>query len=318
MHTVPLGNTGVLVSPLCLGTMHFSTRDDEGSSFKVLDSYIDNGGSFLDTANSYSFWIPGCKGGESEALLGKWMKHRGNRSQLFVATKVGFPYSGTQFGLSPKAVQSECHSSLRRLGIDTIDLYYAHVDDRSTDMQDTMQAFDDLVRAGKVRFLGASNFLTWRLEQARWVSKLGGFRHYCCVQQRHSYLRPKPGARFDPQVVANEELFDFCRSTRMSLLAYSPLLGGFYNRDDKCLPPQYVGPDTYGRLAVLREVAAELNATAGQIVLAWLCRENPPVIPVMGASTVSQLKENVASLNIDITPGHIERLSKALTGGTAW
>lgn len=316
--TLPLGNTGVEVSAFCLGTMHFGTRESKDVSYQLLDQYIEAGGTFLDTANIYSFWIPGCVGGESETLLGDWMRARKNRSRLFAASKVGFAYPGTERGLRACQIETECEKSLKRLGIETIDLYYAHIDDRDVPMEETMEAFDRLVTAGKVRFIGASNFRAWRLEEASWVSQTRNWSEYCCIQQRYSYIRPVPGGRFDPQVAANEDLLDYCRSRGLTLLAYSPLLGGAYTRADRSFPEQYLGPDTDERLKVLQSVADEIGPTANQIVYAWMMQNKPPVIPLMAASTSEQMKENLAALDITLTSDQISQLNNACTGGTAW
>jgi len=318
MKTVPLGKTGIEVSALCLGTMRFGSRESEETSYQLLDQYIEAGGSFLDTANTYSFWIPGCVGGESETLLGRWIRERGNRSRLFIATKVGFAYPGVEGGLTAQQVEAECEKSLKRLGIEAIDLYYAHVDDRNTPMQETMEAFDRLVQAGKVRFIGASNFMAWRLEEAYWVSQTHGWAEYCCIQQRYSYVRPAPGGRVDPQVVADDDLLDYCHSRGTMLLAYSPLLGGAYTRADRSFPEQYLGPDTDGRLAMLRCVANEIGTTANQVVYGWMMQSEAPVIPLMAASTVEQMRENLGALDIELSAEQMTRLNSACTGGTAW
>jgi len=318
MKTTLLGNTGIKVSALCLGTMHFGSRDTEETSYQLLDQYVEAGGTFLDTANIYSFWIPGSVGGESEVLLGKWMKKRRNRSQMFVATKVGFAYPGVEQGLRAHQIEAECEKSLKRLGIETIDLYYAHIDDRNTPMEETMEAFDRLVQAGKVRFIGASNFSAWRLEEARWVGQTHRWAEYCCIQQRYSYVRPNPGGRFDPQIAANEDLLDYCRTRGITLLAYSPLLGGAYTRADRSFPEQCLGPDTDGRLAVLKSVANEFGATANQVVYAWMMQSEPSVIPLLAASTAEQMQENLGALDIELSSEQMDRLNSACAGGTAW
>ncbi|MGQ9630384.1 MAG: aldo/keto reductase [bacterium] len=311
MRTVPLGKTGVRVSVFCLGTMHFGSRTDESTSYRLLDQYVEAGGAFLDTANIYARWVVGYAGGESETLLGRWMRERKNRSQMFIASKVGFEMPGVERGLRARQIEEECEKSLKRLGVDTVDLYYAHVDDRRTPMEETLEAFDRLVKLGKVRFIGASNFLAWRLEEARWVSRTHGWAEYCCIQQRYSYLRPKPGASFDPQVAANEDLLDYCRTRGIALLAYSPLLGGAYTRADRPLYPQYVGPDSNARLAVLREIANEKGATANQIVLAWMIQSDPCVIPLVAASTVDQMRENLGALKVELSANQMARLNNA-------
>jgi aryl-alcohol dehydrogenase-like predicted oxidoreductase len=226
MRKVTLGTSGEKVSALCLGAMYFGTRNDAASSYALLDQYVAAGGSFIDTANIYAHWIPGFQGGESETVLGQWMRERGNRNDLFIASKVGFNYPGVGRGLSARQILTECDRSLQRLGIETIDLYYAHVDDFQTPLEETLEAFDRLVRTGKVRYIAASNFLAWRLEKARWTSRTNGWAEYCCIQQRYSYLRGKRGTSFDPQLEASDELVQYCRAERVTLLAYSPCWAG--------------------------------------------------------------------------------------------
>ncbi len=313
MKKVALGTTGVEVSALCLGTMYFGSTVNEETSRRLLDMYVAAGGSFLDTANAYARWVPGFRGGESEALLGRWMKERGNRRSLFLATKVGFPapIDGLEFGLRASDIARACEASLKRLGTDVIDLYYAHADDRRTPLEERLAAFDRLVRAGKVRHVGASNMVDWRLEEARWMAASAGQAQYCCVQQRYSYVRPQAGAIYDPHAAVNDELLDYCRARGLTILAYSPLLGGVYGRSDKELPEQYRGPDTDLRLKVLREVAAEAGATANQLVYAWMLQSPPPVIPLMTASRPEQMSENLASLDVQLSVDQLERLSRA-------
>jgi aryl-alcohol dehydrogenase-like predicted oxidoreductase len=250
------------------------------------------------TANIYARWIPGFRGGESEALLGRWMRERRSRSRLFVATMVGLEYPGVERGLRAQQIVQECEKSPRRLGIDAIDLYYAHIDDRTTPMEETIQAFSRLVEAGKVRCIGASNFLAWRLEEARWISRTNGWPHYCCVQQRHTFLRPRRGASFTPQISSNDDLLDYCRLRGVTLLAYSPLLSGAYTRADRGFPDQYLGPDTDARLVVLESVADELGATPNQVVLAWMVQSDSPVIPLVAASREEQLDENLGAADL--------------------
>ena len=149
MKKVPLGRSGVEVSAICLGAMFFGTRTDTATSLKLLDQYVEAGGSFIDTANIYAHWVSGFKGGESEYLLGDWMKKRKNRSKVFIASKVGFGYPSVERGLTPAQIASECDRSLARMGVETIDLYYAHVDDRTTPQEESLEAFDKLVRAGE-------------------------------------------------------------------------------------------------------------------------------------------------------------------------
>ncbi len=313
MRTVPLGHTGEHVSALCLGAMYFGTRQDEATSFNLLDQYVDAGGTFIDTANIYAHWIDGFSGGESEALMGRWMKARGNRDQVFIATKVGFEYSGVTHGLSPRQIEQECDKSLKRLGIDTIDLYYAHVDDRETPLRDTLEAFNRLVESGKVRHIGASNYLAYRLERAHLLSKQEGWSDFCCVQQRHTYLQPRYGMKVvAAQESVSEELLDYVRGRGdFTLLAYSALLAGGYTRADRGVHETYSTPDNKARQLMLEAVAHETSATPNQVVLAWMMQNNPPVLPLIAASTSAQLAENIGALDITLSADQVARLDGA-------
>ena len=311
MKTAPLGKSGVDVSIYSLGAMYFGSRNDRTTSYRMLDRYVDAGGSFIDTANIYAWWVDGCSGGESETLLGEWLAERGHRSRLFIASKVGFQYDDVKIGLTATQIETECNKSLRRLGVDTIDLYYAHVDDRNTPQEETLAAFDRLVRAGKVRFIGASNFTAWRLAQAHALSTQHGWPDYVCVQQRHTFLRPKPGASFDPQLSATDELIDYCRNNQVTLLAYSSLLSGAYQRADRPVPDEYRGPDADARLAALRAVAVAHGVTPNQVILAWLVQQEPPILPVMAASTDEQMAENLAALDLVLTDSELALLHRA-------
>ncbi len=312
MRQLPLGNTGVQVSAFCLGTMNFGGTTSEQVARDILDLYVERGGYFLDTANIYSYGRPNCVGGESETILGSWIKDRGNRSKMFVATKVGMEYPGVQSGLRAHQIESECEKSLKRLGIDTIDLYYAHADDRNTPLEESLAAFDRLIKAGKVRFIGASNFLTWRLVESHWVSRTQGLAEYCCIQQRYSYLRPKAGAKFRVQVATDDGLLDYCRTQNFPLIGYAPLLkGAVASRPDKKLGEHYAGVDSNVRLAALKSMAGETGASAVQIVLAWMKQSDAPIIPLFSASTVEQMEENLGALDVQLSPDQMARLDAA-------
>lgn len=313
MKTHKLGHTGIDVSALCLGAMYLGTRNDKSSSFRILDAYMDAGGSFIDTANIYAHWVSGFKGGESETLLGEWMQERGNRSKVFIASKVGFGYPGVEKRLRASDIEAECDKSLKRLNIEQIDLYYAHVDDRQTPLEETLTAFDKLVKAGKVRFIGGSNYLAWRLEQAHWMSQVNGWAEFCCVQQHYTYLRLRPGTNVAPQEMANDDLLDYCRNSGMTLLAYSVLQSGGYSRSDRSLSPKFTSPDNDARLAALRAVAQEAGATVNQIILCWMMQSNPSVIPLIAASDNAQLGENLGALRITLSSEQMERLNTAGT-----
>jgi aryl-alcohol dehydrogenase-like predicted oxidoreductase len=312
MKTLTLGHSGIEVSSLCLGILPFGTKVDEPTSFAILDAYYEAGGRFIDTANNYSMWHAGGIGVESEILLGKWMRARGNGSQLVIATKVGFNRADIGPSLSAATIAAELDGSLRRLGVDYVDLYYAHADIRENPLEETLAAFDGAVRDGKVRALGCSNYLPWRIERARQISRGHNWAEYCCIQQRFTYLRPQPGATFGPQRSGTDELLDYCRANPdFRMLAYSPLLSGAYTRGDKPLPKQYVGADSERRLVELTAVAHEVGATPNQIVYAWLLQERPAIIPLTAPTSLAQLQENLKSLDVVLTPEQLERLSTA-------
>ncbi len=313
MRTIPLGETGVDVSAFCLGAMHFGSRTDPATSYELLDQYVAAGGRFIDTANIYARWVEGCQGGESEALLGEWMRSRDNRDDLIVASKVGFPapVDDLQQGLRASQIERAVEGSLSRLGVETIDLYYAHVDDRSTPLAETLEAFHRLVTAGKVRWLGASNFLAWRLAKANTLAEGQGWTPYCCIQQRYTYLRPRPGVDFGAQVAVNDDLLDCVASEPVTLLAYSPLLSGAYTRPDRTFGEEYRWPDLPPRLETLCAIAEELDATANQVILAWMVQSEPPVIPLVAGSTTAQMTENLAALHLTLSADQMARLNRA-------
>jgi aryl-alcohol dehydrogenase-like predicted oxidoreductase len=309
MKRVALGNTGAVVSELCLGTMHLGTNTPDEVSVPILDAYVARGGNFLDTANIYNRDAPGGEGGESERLIGRWMRDRGNRDAMFVATKVGLPYPGQEAGLRAEQIARECEKSLRRLGTDVVDLYYAHIDDRGTPLEETLAAFDRLVREGKVRHIGASNHQPTRLVEALWTSRANGWAAYCCIQDRYSYLRPRLGASFGHQVAANEDLLDFCRRNDFPLIGFAPFIKGALAADRGTkLRDQYAGPESEERLARLRGVAEELGVTAPQLVLAWMRHHEAPIIPLIGVSSVAQMKESADAMDLRLEPGVMERL----------
>jgi aryl-alcohol dehydrogenase-like predicted oxidoreductase len=232
---------------------------------------------------------------------------------MFIASKVGFQYPGVPRSLKASLIEEECNKSLKRMNIETFDLYYAHVDDRVTPLEESLEAFDRLVKAGKVRLIGASNYLAWRLEQARWLSQTNDWGAFCCVQQHHTYLRLRAGTNIEPQEMANEDLFDYCRTTGLTLLGYSVLQAGAYTREDRSFREIFASEDNQKRLEVLRAVAEEVGATANQVVLRWMLQSSPAVIPLIAASDEAQLQENLNALNIQLSAEQIQRLNAAGT-----
>ncbi|MER7836888.1 aldo/keto reductase [Streptomyces sp. NPDC096040] len=313
------GDRGLDVSALCLGGMHFGTSTDEATAFAVLDRFLEAGGTFIDTANTYAFWPEGGTGEESEELIGRWLRSRGVRDRVVLATKVGAlpvpldaPWPEAAEGLSAEVIGRQAKASLERLGTDRIDLYYAHIEDRHTPLEETVAAFGELVEHGTVRLLGCSNHAAWRIERARTLAREAGVAGYTCVQQRATYPRPRPGADFGVNPHVSDELLDYVAAEPdLTLLGYSTLLGGALSRPDRPVPEQYDHPGTPARLAALARIADEVGATPNQVALAWLMRGTPAVLPVIGVSSVAQLEECLAAVDLELDPGHLARLDAA-------
>lgn len=311
MQKLKLGNSDLQVSALCLGTDSIGSKIDREMSFRLLDLFRENGGTFIDTGNFYAAWLPGCQGGESESTIGQWLKDRAARPEMVIATKLGFDYPGCPGGLSAVEIEGECEKSLRRLQTDTLDLLYAHRDDPQTPLEETMEAFDRLIQSGKVRAIAASNLPVWRIAEANTISRHQDWAQYSVVEQRHTYLRPRHGADFGPQICATEDMKEYCRAHGLALVGYSVLLQGAYTRADRPVPPQYAGPDSNERLAALKGVARETGVDPNQVVIAWLRQSNPPVLPIIAGSQPEQLRRNIAALDVKLTEEQLQTLDIA-------
>ena len=311
MKKVKLGQSNLEVSALAIGSDLIGSKIDRETAFKLFDFYWENGGTFVDTANMYACWLPGCKGGESETIIGAWMKERRNRDEMVVSSKLAFDYPGCDGGLSAAEIQRECEKSVKRLGTDRIDLYYAHRDDRVTPLEETMQAFDGLVKAGKVRAIGASNLSLWRIVQANTMCRLNRWTEYSVVEQRYTYLRPRHGADFGPQIFISEDLKDYARVAGLALIGYSILLQGAYTRSDREVPPQFAGPDSDERMATLKAVAKESGFSPSQVIVAWMRQSDPPILPIVAGSRTQQLQETIAALDFTLSSDQMDRLNKA-------
>lgn len=311
MQKVKLANSEIQVSALCLGTDLIGSKINRETSFRLLDLFREQGGTFIDSGNFYAAWLPGCQGGESETMIGQWMKDRAARNEMVISTKLGFDYPGCPGGLSAVEIERECDKSLRRLQTERLDLIYAHRDDPQTPLEETMAAFDRLIRAGKVRAIGASNLRVWRIAEANTVSRDHVWARYSVVEQRHTYLRPRHGADFGPQICINEDLKDYCRTSGLALIGYSVLLQGAYTRSDRPVPAQYAGPEADQRLAALGQVAQELGADPNQVVIAWMRQSDPPVLPIVAGSRPEQLRQNIAALAIRLNEDQMQRLNTA-------
>jgi len=288
--------------------MRFGVATDEATSFAILDAFVAAGGTFVDTANVYMAWGGGV-GGESEALLGRWLKSRGHRQQLFIASKAGSRLQPGGRSLRREVLARECEASLRRLGVETLDLYYAHFDDPVLPAEEIMDGFQRLVAAGKVRHIAASNYYAWRLEETRAASARHGWPSYCAVQQRYSYLQPVTGSGFGVQVAANEDLLAYLRTRGLPLLAFSPLLAGLYDKPAQEILRQYRAAANAERLRVLRALAQERGVSPNQLVFAWMLHHDFPVIPIVGATSVAQLEKNLAAADITLSAAEIQRLN---------
>ena len=313
-----LGRTGLKVSPLCLGSMNFGWTADDETSFAVMDAFAEAGGNFIDTADIYSRWVEGHNGGESEGVIGRWLRARGNRSQMIIATKVRGqmgPGPNDQ-GLSRRHIFDACDASLRRLQSDTIDLYQTHYFDADTPIDETLEALDRLVQQGKVRYVGCSNYPAWRLMEALWTSDKCGLARYNSIQPHYNLVNR---AEFE------RELAEVCLANGIGIIPYSPLAGGFltgkYSRDGdtdsvraESVRQRYFNDAGWKVLDAVRAVAVELDTTPLAVSLAWLLAQPGMTAPIFGANTVEQLRGSLAALDVDLTAEQMETLNNA----SAW
>ena len=303
--------------PFVLGAIPFGSTVDDETSFAILDRFVEAGGTTIDTSNNYPYWIDGCTGDENEQAIGRWLAARNNRDRVRISTKVGArPRSAddkTWEGLAAKTIETAIEGSLRRLGTDHVDVYWAHVEDRSVPLEETLEAFDRVVREGKAGELGASNLPAWRLERARAISAANGWTPYTNVQLRHSYVRPRPDARLRDagHTLVSDEMLDYVRAEDLPLWAYNTLMAGGYTRPDKPFDPAFDHPGTTRRLEALRAVAAETGATPNQVVLAWLTGGDVTIRPIVGATSLAQLEETIAAADLRLDPEHRARLDEA-------
>lgn len=311
------------VSVLALGAMLFGSRTDEKTSFAVLDRYVEAGGNFIDTSDNYAFWIDGGQGGQSEELLGRWRRSRGIGNEIVIATKLGArplapgtSYADNAEGLSAKVIRESAERSRERLGVERLDLLYAHIEDRTVSARETVEGFAELVAEGTVGLLGASNHAVWRVERARALAAAAGLPGYEVLQYHHSYLRPRTDIPNDLWAdgslgAATAELLSYLEAGKpLTLVAYSPLLKGGYVRPDE-LPSDYDHPGTPARTKVLGEVARETGATVNQVVLAWQLGGRFPIVPLAGVSSLAQLEENLGAVELELTEEQQVRLDAA-------
>jgi len=310
-----LGRTGLKVSPLCMGTMQFGWSVDEADTQRVLSAALESGINFVDTADVYSRWVEGNPGGVSETFIGNWMKAaKIPRDKIVLATKVrGEMGAGpNDQGLSRVHIMQAVEASLKRLQTDYVDLYQAHWTDDDTPIEETLRAFDDLVRQGKVRYIGVSNYKAWELMQALWTADKYNLARYDCLQPHYNMMWR---SEFEA------ELRDVCKTYGLGVIPYSPLAGGFLTgkyRKDKSLPvskraesrKRDMTEKNFALLATMDEIAAAHNATVSQVALAWLLADPVITSPIIGATSVEQLTENLGALDVKLREDEMTSLNK--------
>jgi aryl-alcohol dehydrogenase-like predicted oxidoreductase len=310
-----MGRTGLKVSELCLGTMQWGWSADEAASVQVMDAFVEAGGNFIDTADIYSRWAEGNPGGVSEAIIGRWMKARGNRDQVVLATKVrGRMWDGPNGeGLSRIHIVKACEDSLRRLQTDYIDLYQSHWFDAEAPSEETMEAFDLLVRQGKVRYLGCSNTPAWRLMHALWASDKRNLVRYDAVQPHYNLVHR---AEFE------RELMDICTTFGLGVIPYSPLAGGFltgkYRRNGapesvraEGVRNRYMNDRGFRVLDALDAIAADRGLSVLQVALAWQLNLPYVTAPIVGANSQAQLQESLGACGVALTEEERKQLDEA-------
>jgi len=308
-----LGNSGLKISPLSLGTNVFSWTVDEPTAFKLLDAAVANGLNFVDTADMYSRWAPGNQGGESETIIGNWLKRSGKRKSVVVATKVGMEMGPGKKGLSRAYILRSAEDSLRRLQTDFIDLYQSHEDDPNTPLAETLEAHAQLIKEGKVRAIGASNYSAERLAEALQVSRQHGLPRYESLQPWYN-LYDRPGYE--------QALEPLCEANGLGVIPYFSLAKGFLSgkyRSEKDLAksPRGEGVKSYLNdrgvriLATLDEVAKAHNSTPARVALAWLIARPSITSPIASATSLEQLHDLVEATKLELDRASIELLDQA-------
>ena len=307
MNKIILPNS-LQVSPVALGAMDFGTTTSKEDAFAVLDAYLDMGGNFIDTSNNYAHWNG--TGDESETLLGEYFASRKCRDSVVLATKVGFDRHGKGQGLKKEQIEYWIDESLHKLKTDYIDLYYAHTDDPTTPLEETMDAFHRLIEKGKVRHLGGSNYDTWRFAEANAVAQTP----YTVMQQWFTYLHPR--ADIAPQYTFNEatnrERLRYLTSKNIPLVAYSCLAKGGYENPAR-LPDELISGE---RLTFLKTMAKEKGVSASALAVAWMvnlhrCEGFPRVIPLFGSSKVEHFATNFLGAELPLSNDELDQLNNA-------
>ncbi len=308
-----LGSTDLHIAPLVLGGNVFGWTADRAASFAVLDAFVAGGGTMIDTADVYSAWVPGHQGGESETVIGEWLKASGKRDAVQIATKVGMLPGEGGDKLAPARIAAACEASLKRLGTDRIDLYFAHQDDDAVPQGATLEAFARLVEAGKVRVLGASNFSAARLKSANDAARAAGLPRYDVLQPEYNLVSRH---KFEG------ELQDYCTTENVGVVPYYGLASGFLTGKYRSAEDfgksvrggrmqQYLDATGPAVLATLDQVAAETGATLAQIALAWLMAQDGVTAPIASATSAAQLDELLPAMTLELSAEQLERLDAA-------
>ncbi|HEX7655408.1 MAG TPA: aldo/keto reductase [Sphingomonas sp.] len=307
-----LGATDMETVPLVLGGNVFGWTADRTASFAILDAFVARGGSMIDTADVYSAWVPGHSGGESETMIGEWLKRSGKRDDVIIATKVGMLPGEGGDKLAPARIAAACDASLKRLGTDRIDVYFAHQDDDGVPQEDVLAAFGQLIDAGKVGVIGASNFHAARLKSALDLARDGALPHYRVLQPEYNLVSRK---KFEG------ELQDLCVEHNIAVTPYYGLASGFLtgkyrSKDDlgKSVRGGRMGELLDTRMAVLETmdaIAAETGATLAQIALAWLAAQPGVTAPIASATSVEQLNDIMGAIDLELSSDQIDRLTAA-------
>jgi aryl-alcohol dehydrogenase-like predicted oxidoreductase len=308
-----LGRSGLKVSPVCLGGNVFGWTADEKASFAVLDAFTGAGGNFIDTADVYSTWIEGHQGGESESVLGRWMKARGNRDRVILATKVGSDMGRGRKGLKAGYIAQAVEDSLKRLQTDCIDLYQSHRDDLDTPQEETLEAYDKLIKSGKVRVIGASNFTAERLSSALAISAKNGLPRYESLQPEYNlYERDGYEAALEP----------LCAREKIGVISYFGLASGFLTgkyRSEADLSKSargedigpYLNPRGFRILKALDAVAAETKSTPAQVAVAWLIARPSVTAPIVSATKVEQVQDLIKAIRLKLSADQVSALNAA-------
>lgn len=314
MNLRPLGRSGFDVAPLAFGGNVFGWTADEATSFCLLDAFVDAGFNLVDTADVYSRWAPGHQGGESEAVIGRWLKASGKRDRIVLATKVGHPMSETGKGLSARWIRQAVEDSLRRLQTDRIDLYQSHVDDPDTPQEETLATYAALIREGKVRAIGASNFSAERLAQALAISAREGLPRYETLQPHYNLADRAP---YEAALQA------LCVAEGVGVINYFGLARGFLtgkyrSEADLAKSPRgggirqpYFNDRGWRILAALDSAAAETGATPAQVALAWQMRQPGIVAPIASATSLVQWNELAPAARLELAAPVLQRLTEA-------